>query len=79
MHIYSMLPPLVSTNLEFDPTLPLVESLGNDFDFAQFGALANGLRDPSGHLAGLQQPDDLMEWYYGNQQIMGLLDEEFTF
>lgn len=79
MHIYSMLPPLVSTNLEFDPTLPLVESLGNDFDFAQFGALANGVGDASGNLGSLQHADDLMEWYYGNQQIMGLLDEELTF
>ncbi|KAI0101628.1 fungal-specific transcription factor domain-containing protein [Nemania sp. FL0031] len=44
------------------------------FDFASFGDEVDGGVDGSGHLS-----HGLSHWFYGSQQLMGLLDDDVTF
>ncbi|OTA87219.1 hypothetical protein M434DRAFT_24015 [Hypoxylon sp. CO27-5] len=63
-----------NTSLPIDPTLTqdLPDPLGQ-FDFAHFGAENGNIQ------AGDARGFELSDWYYSNQQIMNLLDEDVMF
>ncbi|KAF2493075.1 hypothetical protein BU16DRAFT_466133 [Lophium mytilinum] len=50
----------------------------DEFDFADYG-IEIGATTAGGLEAGAPQPSGLGDWFYGNQQIMNLLDEDFMF
>jgi hypothetical protein len=70
-----------SSNPPASVDLTLVQNQPNslgDFDFTQYGVEAgpasNQILEPGG-----PQTYDLSDWFYGNQQMMSLLDEDVTF
>ncbi|KAI1312331.1 fungal-specific transcription factor domain-containing protein [Xylaria venustula] len=63
----------VSYEADMNPT----ENPWGVFDFASFGNEAGGGLDGSGLDESLTQ--DLSHWFYGNQQLMGLLDDDIMF
>lgn len=71
----------ITSNIQTPPgteASTLVQHLPTDvfegFSFVNFGEGANG--DPA---ASDASPYGLSDWYYGNQQLMQLLDEDMMF
>jgi hypothetical protein len=67
------------TSSPADPTVAhsIPDPLG-EFDFADFGVEV-GVPSNEALEAGGPQTYGLSDWYYGNQQIMGLLGEDVMF
>lgn len=71
----------MQSNASSSTDMSLVNTLSNplgEFDFASFGAevvsLPNEILDTNFHSAS-----GLSDWYYNNQQMMNLLDEDVMF
>ncbi|KAI8623862.1 hypothetical protein F5Y19DRAFT_491852 [Xylariaceae sp. FL1651] len=83
--LYKLLCKAARLYIEQDAPSLLINETGDDdttdpwsvFDFASLGTEMNS--GPNDTELGIFPPHGLSEWFYGNQQLMGLLDDDVMF